>query len=74
MSGIALVRHVSAPLAAREHARPDARPLETEHVEEVWDAELVGELAAPGWLAVPALSTYARAGHATRLSRIDVRA
>jgi hypothetical protein len=74
MSGIALVRHVSAPLPAREHVRADAPPLEPEYVEEVWDAELVGELPPPGWLAVPALSTYARAGHPMPLSRIDVRA
>jgi len=74
MSGIALVRHVSAPLPAREHVWADAPPLEPEHVEEVWDAELVGELSPPGWLAVPALSSYARAGHAMPLPRIDVRA
>jgi hypothetical protein len=74
MPGIALVRHVSAPLPAREHARADAPPREPEYVEEVWDAELVGELPRPGWLAVPALSSYARAGQATALPRIDVRA
>ena len=55
MPGIALVRHTATPLPARGHARPEAPPVKPEHVEEVWDAELVGELPPPGWLAVPAL-------------------
>ena len=74
MPGIALVRHTATPLPARAHARPEAPPLEPEHVEEVWDAELVGELPPPGWLALPALSSYARAGFALPAARIDVRA
>jgi hypothetical protein len=74
MTGIALVRRVPSPFPARQHVPFEAPRTAPEHVEEVWDAELVGELAAPGWLAVPALSTYARAGHAMPLSRIDVRA
>jgi hypothetical protein len=51
--------------------RPRAEP---EHVEEVWDAELFGELALPGWLAAPALTTYTRAGFSAPPPRIDVRA
>ena len=72
MSRISLVRHVPAPLPARQHVRDERPPLEPEHVEEVWDAELVGELPLPGWLAVPALSSYARAGFARPAPRIDV--
>jgi hypothetical protein len=72
MSRVSLVRHVPAPLPARQHARDQRPPLEPEHVEEVWDAELVGDLPSPGWLAVPALATYLRAGAPTPASRIDV--
>ncbi len=74
MPGITLVRQISAPQSARDYVRPERPPLEPEHVEEVWDAELVGELPLLGWLAAPAFSAYARAGHSTPLSRIDVRA
>jgi hypothetical protein len=74
MSGVALVRHVTAPYSSRAYARPESPPLEAEHVEEVWDAELVGEFPRPGWLAAPALSTYTRAGHLMPAPRIDVRA
>jgi hypothetical protein len=73
MPGIALVRHVAAAHPARAYARPETPPVEPEHVEEVWDAELVSELAPPGWLAVPALTTYARAGRPMPLPRIDLR-
>jgi hypothetical protein len=72
MPGISLVRHVSAASPARQHVRPETPPLEPEHVEEVWDAELVGELPPPGWLAVPACSSYLRAGVSMPLPRIDV--
>jgi hypothetical protein len=74
MPGIALARRVSSPPPARQHVVADAPRLEPEHVEEVWDAELVGDLPSPGWLAVPALATYGRAGFATVASRIDLRA
>ena len=69
MSRISLVRHVPAPLPVRQHVRGERPP---EHVEEVWDAELVGELPSPGWLAVPALATYLRAGAHMPAPRIDV--
>ena len=72
MPGVALVRRVSAPLPARLSVRADAPSSEPEHVEEVWDAELVGELPPPGWLAVPALATYRRAGARMPVPRIDV--
>jgi hypothetical protein len=74
MPGIALVLHVSAAHPARAYTPPRTPPVEPEHVEEVWDAELVSELAAPGWLAAPALTTYTRAGFAMPPPRIDVRA
>jgi hypothetical protein len=74
MPGISLVRHVSPANPARASTPPRTPPGETEHVEEVWDAELVSELAVPGWLAAPALTTYARAGFAAAPPRIDVRA
>lgn len=74
MPGIALVRQTAAPFPAGLHARPEAPPVEPEHVEEVWDAELVGELPPHGWLAVPALASYARAGFSMPPPRIDVRA
>jgi hypothetical protein len=72
MPGIALVRQVTAAYPARRDAPYERPPLEAEHVEEVWDAELVGELPPPGWLAVPALSAYTRAGFAGSAPRIDV--
>jgi hypothetical protein len=72
MPGISLVRHASAAHPVRAHTPPRTPPVEPEHVEEVWDAELVSELAAPGWLAAPALTTYTRAGFSLPPSRIDV--
>lgn len=72
MSRISLVRHVPAPLPVRQHVRSERPPVEPEHVEEVWDAELVGELPSPGWLALPALATYQRAGAHMPAARIDV--
>jgi hypothetical protein len=72
MPGIALVRSTATPLPARQQARREVPPVEPEHIEEVWDAELVSELPPPGWLAVPALSTYLRAGHRAPAPRIDV--
>ena len=72
MPGVALVRRASAPLPARLSVRADAPSSEPEQVEEVWDAELVGDLAAPGWLSGPALSSYTRAGFARPLPRIDI--
>jgi hypothetical protein len=74
MPGIALVHYTATPLPARGQVRPEAPPVEPEYVEEVWDAELVGELPRPGWLALPALSSYARAGVSMPPPRIDVRA
>ena len=72
MPGIALVRHVSAAYPARRDAPFERPPLEAEQVEEVWDAELVGELPPPGWLAVPAASAYTRAGFAVPPPRVDL--
>jgi hypothetical protein len=72
MPGIALVRHVSAPLPARRDVRAERPSVEPEHVEEVWDAELVGELPPPGWRALPAVESYAHAGFARPAPRIDV--
>ena len=54
MPGIALVRHATAAYPARRDVPFERPAAEAEHVEEVWDAELVGELPPPGWLAVPA--------------------
>jgi hypothetical protein len=72
MSAIALVRHVSAPLPAGQHVRSDRPRVEPEQVEEVWDAELVDELAPPAWLGQPAVSSYLRAGTHAPVPRIDV--
>ena len=72
MSRISLVRHVPAPLPVRQHVRGERPPVEPEHVEEVWDAELVGELPSPGWLAAPALASYLRAGTRMPAPRVDV--
>lgn len=74
MTGIALVRRVTPSYPARAHTPQDEPRLEPEHVEEVWDAELVGDLPSPGWLAVPALEAYARAGFAATPRRVDLRA
>jgi hypothetical protein len=74
MTGIALVRRVPSPFPARQHVPFEAPRAAPEHVEEVWDAELVGDLPSPGWLALPALATYARAGIAPFAPRIDLRA
>jgi hypothetical protein len=74
MPGLSLVRHVAAAHPARASMTPRRPRAEPEHVEEVWDAELVGELALPGWLAAPALTTYTRAGFSAPPPRIDVRA
>jgi hypothetical protein len=74
MTGIALVRRATPPHPARAHAPRDEPRLEPEHVEEVWDAELVGDLPSPGWIAVPALASYQVAGFASVASRIDLRA
>jgi hypothetical protein len=63
---------ISRSSPARWHAPSQAR--EPEQVEEVWDAELVDELPAPGWLAVPALSAYGRAGFAMPPPLVDLRA
>ena len=74
MSGVALIRHVAA--GSPEHSRESARSesVEPEPVEEVWDAELVSELPSPGWLAVPALTTYLRAGYRMPPPLVDVHA
>jgi hypothetical protein len=74
MSGVALIRHVAAgsPERSRESAR--SASVEPEPVEEVWDAELVSELPSPGWLAVPALTTYLRAGYRMPPPLVDVHA
>ena len=72
MSRVALIRHVAAgsPERVREPVR--SASVEPEHVEEVWDAELVSELPSPGWLAVPALTTYLRAGYRVPPPFVDV--
>ena len=74
MTGIALVRRVPSPFPARQHVPFEAPRTAPEHVEEVWDAELVSDLPSPGWLAVPALATYGRAGFAACAPRVDLRA
>jgi hypothetical protein len=74
MSRVALIRHVAASSPAHWRAPADGPAVEPEHVEEVWDAELVSELPSPGWLAVPAHTTYLRAGYRTPPPRIDVHA
>ena len=63
MSGVALIRHVAAGSPERSRESVRSASVEPEPVEEVWDAELVSELPSPGWLAVPALTTYLRAGY-----------
>jgi hypothetical protein len=74
MTGISLVRRVSSPLPVHQHVRAEEPRQEPEHVEEVWDAELVSDLPSPGWLALPALASYGRAGYAAVAPRIDLRA
>jgi hypothetical protein len=74
MPGIALVRHVSAPLPARAHVRAETPRAEPEQVEEVWDAELVSDLPPSGWLAGSACATYQRAGYAMPRPLVDLRA
>jgi hypothetical protein len=74
MSRVALIRHVPASSPELWRARTDRPALEPEHVEEVWDAELVDELPSPGWLAAPALTTYLQAGRRMRPALVDVHA
>jgi hypothetical protein len=74
MSQVALIRHAGATSPARYQASGDSASVEPEHVEEVWDAELVSDLPSPGWLAVPALTTYLRAGYRTPPPLVDVHA
>jgi len=72
MPGLALVRYCSAPHPAGRPVRAEAPPVEPEHVEEVWDAELVGDSATPAWLAGPACSSYLGCGIRATARRIDV--
>ena len=72
MPGLALVRLASTLHPARQQVRAEAPRVEPEHVEEVWDAELVGDAATPAWLAGPACSSYLRSGLRAAPRRIDV--
>jgi hypothetical protein len=74
MSSIARIPRVAETVPEHWFARAGDRPTEPEHVEEVWDAELVGDLPQPGWLAVPALTTYLRAGTSAPAPLVDLRA
>jgi hypothetical protein len=74
MSRVALIRYVPASSPELWRARAERPPLEPEHVEEVWDAELVDELPPPASLATPALATYLRAGRRMRPALVDVHA
>jgi hypothetical protein len=74
MSRVALIRHVAAGSPERLREPAGSASVEPEHVEEVWDAELVSELPSPGWLAVPALTTYLRAGRRMPPPLVDVHA
>jgi hypothetical protein len=74
MSRVALIRHAGAGSPERWRASEAKSSAEPEQVEEVWDAELVSELPAPGWLAVPALTTYLRAGYRKPPQLVDVHA
>jgi hypothetical protein len=74
MSRVALIRHAGAGSPERWRAPAARASSEPEHIEEVWDAELVSELPSPGWLAVPALTTYLRAGYRKPPPLVDVHA
>jgi hypothetical protein len=72
------IPQISASLPARWQAPAGARPappLEPEHVEEVWDAELVyDELPARPFVSGSALSAYGWAGTSVPASLVDLRA
>jgi hypothetical protein len=72
MPGLALIRHASAPYPVRERTLADPPHVEPEQVEEVWDAELVGDPSTPGWLAAPAAASYLVCGLGAAPRRIDV--
>jgi hypothetical protein len=74
MSGVALIRHEAAGSPERLREPAGSTSVDPEQVEEVWDAELVSEFPSPGWLAVPALTTYLRAGYRKPPPLVDVHA
>jgi hypothetical protein len=74
VSSIARIPRIARSVPDQRFARTDAPANEPEHVEEVWDAELVGDLPRSGWLAVPALTTYLRAGYTPPAPLVDLRA
>jgi hypothetical protein len=76
MPATSRIPHIATSLPTRWFTPAESRsaPREPEHVEEVWDAELVDDLPAPGWVPSSALSTYGRAGHAMPAPLIDFRA
>ncbi len=77
MAGTAHIPQISASLPARWQAPAGSRsmPLEPEHVEEVWDAELVyDELPARALASGSALSTYGWAGTVAPAPLVDLRA
>jgi hypothetical protein len=77
MTGTTRIPQISTALATRWESPSGSRsiPLEPEHVEEVWDAELVyEELPAPAFASGGALSAYGWAGTALPARRIDVHA
>jgi hypothetical protein len=74
VSSVARIPRIARSEPDHRFARADAPAHEPEHVEEVWDAELVGDLPRAGWLAVPALTTYLRAGTTAPAPLVDLRA
>jgi hypothetical protein len=72
MPGLALVRHVPAPYPVRDRVPAGTPPVEPEQVEEVWDAELVGDASTPGWLAAPAAASYLLCGLSAAPRRVDM--
>jgi hypothetical protein len=77
MAGTTRIPQISTALTTRWEAPAGARSirLEPEHVEEVWDAELVyDELPARAFASGGVLSAYGWAGTAAPASRVDLHA
>ncbi|MEO9176057.1 MAG: hypothetical protein ABI317_11150 [Gaiellales bacterium] len=76
MAASTRIPHVITSLPTRWFAptEPRSAPRAAQPVEEIWDAELVDDLPAPGWVPASALSTYGRAGYAMPAQLVDLRA
>jgi hypothetical protein len=76
MASSSRIPYLSNALPTRWFTPTEPRSAPAAHapVEEIWDAELVDDLPAPGWVPASALSTYGRAGYAMPAPLVDLRA